>query len=72
MVLTKTHKFKKKKCTDIKIKHYTNTQAHSLCDWDLNHLFVSSLSSGKNPEDVVRRYTEKVKTAPDEVIPAHM
>ena len=30
-------------------------------------LFHSTVSSGKNPEDVVRRYTEKIKVVPDEV-----
>ncbi len=30
--------------------------------------FVLSLISGKSSEDVVRRYTVKIKTAPDEVI----
>lgn len=30
-------------------------------------MVLSSLLQGKNPEDVVRRYTEKIKVLPDEV-----
>lgn len=32
-----------------------------------SHDFCDLFLKGKNPEDVVRRYTEKIKVVPDEV-----